>query len=73
MVICVKTCILCPASIPTEEPAEHVGVPMRIASSVLDARINDIELEGKGVLKDVCVCSRELNGHKSTEQVCCFC
>ena len=53
MAIRVKTCALRPASTPTEKPAKHIGVPMRIASSVLGACLNDIELEGEDVLEDV--------------------
>jgi len=56
-----------------EEPAKCIGVPMHIASSVLDARMNDIKLEGKDMLKDVRVRRRELNGRKSAKQVHRFC
>jgi len=52
MVIHVKTCAPCLASTPIEKPAEHIGVPMYIASSVLDAHLNDIELKGKVMLEN---------------------
>ena len=62
-----------PASTPTEEPAKRIGVPMRIASSVLDARRNDTELEGEDVPEDVQARRKKLDGRKSTKQVRCFC
>ena len=44
-----------------------------ITSSVLDTHMNDIELEGEGVLEDVHAHGRGLNGRKSAKQVHCFC
>ena len=46
---------------------------MRIASSVLDAHINDTKLEGEDVPEDVQACRKKLDGCESTKQACCFC
>jgi len=73
LAIRVETCAPRPASTPTEEPAERVGVPVRIAGPVLDARVDDVELEGEDVLEDVRARGGRLDGRESAEQVRRFC
>ncbi len=38
---------------PPEERAERVGVAVCVARPVLDARVDDVELEGEDMLEDV--------------------
>jgi hypothetical protein len=53
LAIGVETCAPRAASASPEERAERVGVPVRVGSPVLDARVDDVELEGEDVLEDV--------------------
>ena len=53
LTIGIETCAPRPGSTPTEERAERIGVPVRIAGPVLDACVDDVELEGEDVLEDV--------------------
>ena len=53
LAIGIETCAPRPASTPTEVRAERIGVPARIAGPVLDACVDDVELEGEDVLEDV--------------------
>ena len=73
MAIRVETCAPRPAPTPTEEPAERVGIPVRIAGPVLDARVDDVELEGEDVLEDVRPRGGRLDRRESAEQVRRFC
>jgi len=73
MVIGVETCAPRAASTPTEEPAERVGVPVRIAGPIFDARVDDVELKGEDVLEDVRPRGGGLDRRERAEQVRRFC
>ena len=64
LAIGIETCAPRPASTPTEERAERIGVPVRIAGPVLDACVDDVELEGEDVLEDVRARGGRLDGRE---------
>lgn len=53
----------------TEEHAERVGVSVGIAGPVLDACVDDVELEGEDVLEDVRVRGGGCDGRERVEEV----
>ena len=73
LAIRVETCAPRPASTPTKERTESVGVPVRIAGPVFDACVDDVELKGEDVLEDVRARGGRLDGRERAEQVRRFC
>ena len=73
LAIGVEPCAPRAASASPEERAECVGVPVRVGGPVLDARVDDIELEGEDVLEDVRARRGRVERRERVEDVRRFC